>query len=157
MTNLRFSAGFIKRMNAHALDLSMTMLTMFLTFLMTFGFEQRTLIRIVMFIIIFYVFCILIPLLNEGQTLGKMMMKLKPLSIKTDQPLTGIQLHIRELTKYGLFICSYGIIHLISFYMISEHKERRAIHDLLLQTYVADLSQKAEFYEVDSFAKKLGA
>ena len=157
MNEIKFTAGFIKRMNAHALDLSLMVSTMFLIFLMTFGFESRVLIRVTLFILIFYTYEILIPILNQGQTFGKKMMKLKPLSSQTNQPLTVKQLHIRTFIKYGLLLFSYGITHLVSFFMISERQDRCAIHDLIVKTYVTDLSQESTFYEVDEFAKHLGA
>ena len=149
-----FTSGFIKRMNAHALDLAMLSAISFLIIIITMAYTEPLLIRLITIGLTFIILEILIPLKNEGRTLGKKWIQVQPLMRTTHQPLTPLQIILRPFTKYGLMIVSYGMTHLGSFFMISERKDRRAIHDLILNTYVIDTEQKENFYNNDDYENK---
>ncbi len=156
MSKPDFTADFIKRMNAHALDFGMTLFPIFFIILLTWPLENRYVIRVISSLLIFYGLAILYPALNKGQTIGKKAMKLQPLSYPGDQPLSFWQIHIRELSKYVIFFLTYSLSHIISGYMMENRKDRRVLHDLLLKTYVIDLEKEKKLHEVDSYSQSLG-
>ncbi|MGL4336807.1 MAG: RDD family protein [Turicibacter sp.] len=129
-----YVAGFIKRMNAHAIDLGITMLAVFICAMSLNGSMKYIITAVVFYILVF-----LIPTLTHGQTIGKKLFKVQPTLKNSNQPLTWWQLHLREATKYVLFGLSFGITHLASFVMASERNDRRTIHDLICGTHVIDL------------------
>lgn len=135
MKDSYYLAPFIQRMNAHALDLSMTFGILFILILGLKGPIQYILAGI-----IFYVLAFLFPSLNQGQTIGKKIMKIKPIVTTTEQDLSWWHIHIRELFKYLSFYYTFGITHLISFYMISERNDKRTIHDLIFKTRVININ-----------------
>lgn len=135
MRDSYYLAPFIQRMNAHALDLSMTVGILFILILALTGPIQYIIAGIVCYVLVF-----LYPSLNNGQTIGKKMMKIKPIVHTNEQELSWWHLHLRELFKYLSFYFTFGMTHLISFYMISERSDKRAIHDFIFNTRVINLN-----------------
>ncbi|HAX74178.1 MAG TPA: RDD family protein [Firmicutes bacterium] len=149
MTNQVAVAEFYKRMNAHALDFSMTLGILFIEcFALPSGLLQKLVVALT-----FYVFVVLIPLLNNGQTLGKKMFKLQPVIMGSEKKLTWWHLHLREILKYVIMFYSFGLTHVASFFMISERRDRRAVHDLLFKTHVIDLNYENIYRGRDTAAE----
>jgi uncharacterized RDD family membrane protein YckC len=112
----------------------------------------------VMLVIVYFV---IVPYFHNGQTIGKMVMKIKVRGINS-QPLSLISLFLRNLIVNGLlymvlviFLCLFvpsdiyflvitflGILQislcLVSAIMILYRKDRRGLHDLMAKTWVLD-------------------
>ena len=69
-----YIANFIKRSNAYLLDFGMTILFIFMCAFTLMGWLQKVILILGLYLLIF-----LIPCLNQGQSIGKLIFKLKPL------------------------------------------------------------------------------
>lgn len=77
-----------------------------------------------------------LPLLWNGYTIGKRVVgiRIAPVACKK---LTLLTLVIREFfVKTILYGAGFGVLSLISIYLISTRADKRSIHDLLAKTYI---------------------
>ena len=143
-----YIANFIKRSNAYLLDFGMTILFIFMCAFTLMGWLQKVILILGLYLLIF-----LIPCLNQGQSIGKLIFKLKPLHLKSHTPLAWWEIQLRELTKYSLFILTFGLSHIISYFMCSERSDHRTLHDLIFKTEVIDLKPQIKNYEANQSAE----
>ncbi len=148
MKKVIYIANFIKRTNAYFIDFAMVMFLILMCVFSLMGW-----IQIVILLGGLYLLICLIPTLTHGQTIGKKIMKLQSTHVKNNQPLAWWEIHLREITKYALCICTFGLSHIISYFMCSERSDHRTIHDLIFRTQVIDINPTLTSHEQDRFAE----
>lgn len=82
---------------------------------------------------------VLIPCLIEGQTVGKMIMRIKVVNVNGSRA-NATQLFIREV--FGKMILNFSSLflsHIVSFILMKSRKDYRAIEDMLAGTIVIDI------------------
>lgn len=148
MEQVTYIANFTKRMTAYLIDFSII-----ITFILLCAFSLMGWIQKVILIGGLYLFIFIVPCLNQGRSIGKLIYKLQTTNLN-NEPLNWWQTHLREIIKYSLFIFTFGLSHVVSFFMCSERRDHRAIHDLLFKTIVIDKCPTINHHEVDRFAEE---
>ncbi|WP_394217465.1 RDD family protein [Halobacillus trueperi] len=89
--------------------------------------------------VIYVSYLTVLPVLWSGYVVGKRILTIK-IRKEGDQPVGLFQMFIREVIgKFLLGVITFGIASVVSAFMIAFRKDKRAIHDLLAQTYVKNI------------------
>ncbi|MGR9049833.1 RDD family protein [Halobacillus faecis] len=89
--------------------------------------------------VIYVSYLTVLPVLWSGYVVGKRILTIK-IRKEGDQPVGLFQMFIREVIgKFLLGVITFGIASVVSALMIAFRKDKRAIHDLLAQTYVKNI------------------
>ena len=147
MEQVTYIANFTKRMTAYLIDFSII-----ITFILLCAFSLMGWIQKAILLSGLYLFICLIPTLTQGRSIGKLIYKLQTTNLNNEQ-LNWWQIHLREIIKYLLFILTFGFSHVVSFFMCSERRDHRAIHDLIFKTLVIDKCPTIYHHEADRFAE----
>lgn len=147
MEQVTYTANFTKRMTAYLIDFSILIAFILLCAFSLMGWIQKIILLSGLYFLIF-----MIPSLTKGRSIGKLIYKLQTANLNNES-LNFWQLHVRELIKYLLFIATFGFSHVVSFFMCSERRDHRAIHDLIVKTLVIDQCPTIHLYEADRFAE----
>ncbi|MYL48374.1 RDD family protein [Halobacillus litoralis] len=89
--------------------------------------------------VIYVGYLTVLPVIWSGYVVGKRILTIK-IRKEGDQPVGLFQMFIREVIgKFLLGVITFGIASVVSAFMIAFRKDKRAIHDLLAQTYVKNI------------------
>ncbi|SDP46657.1 RDD family protein [Halobacillus aidingensis] len=89
--------------------------------------------------VIYVSYLTVLPVIWSGYVVGKRILTIK-IRKEGDQPVGLFQMFIREVIgKFLLGVITFGIASVVSAFMIAFRKDKRAIHDLLAQTYVKNI------------------
>ncbi|MFA9559520.1 RDD family protein [Evansella sp. AB-rgal1] len=82
-----------------------------------------------------YIYAVFLPLFWNGYTIGKRLVGIRIARVSGEKLTLGTMI-IRELLANLLYYVTFGILSLISVYLVSTRDDKRSIHDLLAGTYV---------------------
>ena len=82
-----------------------------------------------------FLYAVFLPLFWNGYTIGKRIVGIR-IARASGEKLTLVTMIIRELLVNLLYYITFGILTLISIYLVSTRDDKRSIHDLLSGTYV---------------------
>lgn len=80
-------------------------------------------------------YAVILPILWTGYTIGKRLMGIRIVKIDGTDVGLGIML-VREVIGGILYAISFGILAIVSIFMVALREDKRSIHDLLAGTYV---------------------
>lgn len=86
-------------------------------------------------VIVLMLYHFLVPYLWEGYTVGKRLLKIRVTTMNGDKPGAASFL-IRSLVLNGLYAITFGVLMLVSCFMVGLRADKRSIHDLLAGTQV---------------------
>lgn len=89
--------------------------------------------------IVYAAYMTIVPVLWGGYIIGKRLVTIKGRKIG-DEPVTLLQMFVREVVGKLIFgYLTLGVSVVVSVFMIIFRKDKRAIHDLMAQTYVKNI------------------
>ncbi|OIJ15562.1 hypothetical protein BKP35_00780 [Anaerobacillus arseniciselenatis] len=122
-------AGFWERLFALLLDGLIVHLPIVLISLIIFG-QREIFSDIVMFL-----YGIILPVVWYGYTVGKRIMGIRIVKFNGEQVGIGTML-MRDLVSRFIYLISFGILVIVSIFMVALREDKRAIHDFIAGTCV---------------------
>ncbi len=122
-------AGFLERFFAILLDGLIVHLPIVIISLFIFG-QREIFSDIVMFL-----YGIILPVVWYGYTVGKRIIGIRIVKINGEQVGIGTML-LRDLVSGFIYLITFGILGIVSIFMVALREDKRAIHDFIAGTCV---------------------
>lgn len=130
-------AQFNERIHGFGVDYGI----IFLTILIVVFMQWNPIYKVLVIIVVFYVFHIGPSFIKRGISLGKWNSKTIVVTSDFKEVSLGT-MHLRETFIFVFGFLTIGIYFILAFYLLSKRIDQRSIHDLLFKTRVVNYESK---------------